>query len=434
MLVTIAGLTLPELSAFDPPVSGEGSLDPMGLAVPADRLAELLAPGIRARMSRIRFVTAMAVSSIVCETLLDELPGDDVSTPSVCFEWVVLEAFIRRLRPADLPQGLPGVQKARTVIARKERLSAATYLKGPRVFGFHGVYKPFAMDAGVVGSELEPGQRSTELVRIWEQEAGFEGFADDVRDSDGARFRRTLLDATRNALREGRCVAPVRGHVFGAVAESLHPDNAEPNERRLLRRLAVTSGHDRRDELARLLPAAPSDHLDHELLLAARPRATKDLRAVIDAIVAYEALACLLDACFAELCRASHAMGAQPLTPDRATSNSVLVQAAASLPDLYITAVERMAAVDAEGDMEVRLGEFAIGRPVGELVEVILGHHERIQAQKPPTGKRSWFEPLRNGWVVRPPYGTTPGAPLDGTFLHPMRVVALNRFLMETAP
>ena len=30
--MTLAGFTLPELSAYDPPVAGEGSIDPMGLA------------------------------------------------------------------------------------------------------------------------------------------------------------------------------------------------------------------------------------------------------------------------------------------------------------------------------------------------------------------------------------------------------------------
>ena len=39
--VTPTGFSPPELSAFDPPVEGEGSIDPMGLAAISDRLADL---------------------------------------------------------------------------------------------------------------------------------------------------------------------------------------------------------------------------------------------------------------------------------------------------------------------------------------------------------------------------------------------------------
>jgi len=39
---------MPSLSAYDPPVAGEGSLEPMGLAAPSERLADRLVPGLRA--------------------------------------------------------------------------------------------------------------------------------------------------------------------------------------------------------------------------------------------------------------------------------------------------------------------------------------------------------------------------------------------------
>src|SRR4051794_23464919 len=136
--MTVAGLTLPELSEYDPPVAGEGSLDPMGLAAISDRLADRLVPGLRARMQRIRFVTAIAVGAMACETLIDEIPTDGISTPSICFEWLVIESFVRRLSAQQIPRGVPGSQKARGVVNRGQRLSAATYLKGPSVFGFNG--------------------------------------------------------------------------------------------------------------------------------------------------------------------------------------------------------------------------------------------------------------------------------------------------------
>src|SRR2546421_8825218 len=75
----LTGLSFPAVSAFDPPTAGEGSIDPMGLAAISDRLADLLVPGLRARMSRVRFVTAMAVGSLACEPLADEPTADGIS-------------------------------------------------------------------------------------------------------------------------------------------------------------------------------------------------------------------------------------------------------------------------------------------------------------------------------------------------------------------
>ena len=118
------GLTLPAVSAFDPPVAGEGSLDPMGLAGLSDRLAELLVPGLRARMRPVRFVTAIAVGALAAETLAEEPAADGVSSPAICFEWLVVEAFVRRIDRRELPLGIPGSFKAQTVLTRGQRLAA----------------------------------------------------------------------------------------------------------------------------------------------------------------------------------------------------------------------------------------------------------------------------------------------------------------------
>src|SRR5258708_1831348 len=102
--MSLGGLTLPALSEYDPGTTGEGSLDPMGLAAISDALANRLVPGLRARMQRFRFVTAMAVGALACEALADEIAVDGVSTPSICFEWVVIESFVRRLAPGQMPR------------------------------------------------------------------------------------------------------------------------------------------------------------------------------------------------------------------------------------------------------------------------------------------------------------------------------------------
>lgn len=434
--MTIAGFTLPALSAYDPPIAGEGSLDPMGLAAISDRLADRLVPGLRSRMQRMRFVTATAVGALACETLADEPAADEVSTPAICFEWVVLEAFVRRLKPNEVPRGVPGSQKARNVVSRKQRLSAATYLKGPKVFGFNGVYKPFSVDAGVVDGNVQPGVRCAKLVREWERENDAEGFTDDVPRSNGAALRRDIREAVRSALASGHVTTKTGSWLFGRLAATLHPDHARAAERRYLRSLLVSSQHEGRAELAPLLAGVGDGEDDREvdMLLAIRPRCSPSLGAVVDAVVAYERFAALADTVFRTLCSISYAQGTKPMTASTAASHRTVVRGAAELAPLFEQAIEQMAAIHAVGQVEQDLGELAIRRAPAELVEVVMAHHEQVQARKPPNGKRPWFEPLRDGWVVRPSYGTPDEPVLDGRFIHPVRVAAVRRFLADTAP
>lgn len=430
--MTLAGLTLPELSEFDPPIVGEGSIDPMGLAANSDRLAERLVPGLRARMRRIRFVSAIAVGSVACETLADEPPADGVTTPAVAFEWLALEGFARRLSPGQVPQGIPGILKARTVVARKERLSARTYLKGPSVFGFNGVYKPFAVDAHVVGSNLDPGPRSAELVRAWEQDQGFPGFMDAVPGTDGGRLRDKIRDDVRSALRSGHCSTNSVSGLFGQLAQALNPDLAERRERRMLRALVMDDQHDTRAELARLVTTVEGDLTEAQTLSAIRPSCSPLLGEIVDAVIAYERLAARIDGVFRTLIAVSHSMGAQPLTPAHVKEHELIVRCAGELPEYYKKAVERMDVIAAVGGVEEVLGEFAIPRSPVELVQLAFEHHERIQSQKPPGGKRPWFEPFRQGFVVRAPYSKPDRPELGPWFVHPVRVAALRRFLEDT--
>src|SRR3954447_21591325 len=135
-----ADLTLPFVTAADPDRAGEGSLDPLGLARIADRLADELAPEVTARMSRPRFVTAMAVASHVLREPADIL-GVDGTPAFLAFEWHVVEAFVRS-RPETGTDGVPGIRKANTQLREPRRhLHKDSYLETPKVFGFHGVYK-----------------------------------------------------------------------------------------------------------------------------------------------------------------------------------------------------------------------------------------------------------------------------------------------------
>lgn len=406
----------------------------MGLAALSDRLADRLVPGIRSRMLRIRFITAMAVGALAVQDLWDEPPSDGKTTPAIAFEWLVIEAFVRRIPPNPIPPGIPGTQKARAVTSKGQRLSAPTYLKSPSVFGFNGIYKPFAVDAGAVSGELLPAARSIELVQAWEQEQGLEGFAAAISGTAGGRVRGQIATAVRTALRTGRCSEGVGNHIFGLLARSLVPNDAGRQERRVLRSLIMSGDHELRAELAQIVE--PLDGDEATVLRHARPKCSKALGTVVDAVIAYEELAACIDRAFRTLCEASHSLGTQPLTPALAAGLPAVKSAAGELPRLFERAQERLAPIgpDLAPDLVSRLGDLAVRQPADDLARSLFDHHQKVQENKLPSGKRPWFEPYKDGYVVRAPYARP--APPDGTgaFVHPVRVAALRRFMVESAP
>ena len=86
-------MLMPVRSLADPEVQGEGSIDPLGLATLADRLADWMLPGMTARMWRPRFLTAMAAASWILEPLEDRIGEDGISPPWLVLEWCYVEAM-----------------------------------------------------------------------------------------------------------------------------------------------------------------------------------------------------------------------------------------------------------------------------------------------------------------------------------------------------
>ena len=143
----------PFLTTYDPPGTSEGSLDPLGLYQIADQLAMQLVPAVRERMLRIRFLTAMAVGSLVIEDLEGD-PRHRDATPYLVWEWLVVEALTREKGDDPSIWGVPGTGVTRAALAQHKYVDARSYLKTPRVFGFHGVYKRLAVRLGLLDVHL----------------------------------------------------------------------------------------------------------------------------------------------------------------------------------------------------------------------------------------------------------------------------------------
>ncbi|MCB0810788.1 MAG: hypothetical protein KDB96_16035, partial [Flavobacteriales bacterium] len=146
-------IALPFLSVYDPAGTGEGSLDPLGMYQIADRLAVQLVPAVRERMQRIRFLTAMAVGTRVVEDLEGDPQYRD-SEPYLVWEWLVVEAMVRSGGQLDDLSGMPGTNVVKRALEGYGDVGARSYLKAPRIFGFHGVYKRVAIQLEILNTHL----------------------------------------------------------------------------------------------------------------------------------------------------------------------------------------------------------------------------------------------------------------------------------------
>jgi len=219
--------TMPFLTTYDPPGSSEGTLDPLGLYQIADQLATRLVPAVRERMLRIRFLTAMAIGGLVTEGLEGD-PQQPEAEPFLVWEWLVVEAIIRTMGEDPDLWGVPGTLVTRRALAQRNYLDHRSYLKTPRIFGFHGVYKRLAIHLGLVDVHLGPRPEGERLVDVWARDAGYGGLA-------GCR---SVLDKWREAVRRSLADKPARtrpgwkGDDWAQLAEAAVPHRARRRRER----------------------------------------------------------------------------------------------------------------------------------------------------------------------------------------------------------
>ena len=424
---------LPRLSAYDPGATGEGGLDPLGLSAIADRIADVLAPGVRARMSQPRFVTVSAVGAIAYQTLLDVTADLGKTTVDIAFEWLVVEAMVRHPNEGRT-EGLPGNQKAARALATGQRLSRGTYLNGPRVFGFTGVYRPFSRDVGVLTTDDRPGLNSPKLVSAWERDLKLEGYLDGDLGKPGGQLRKEIADACLRSLEQGSCAAKENGKLLRTLSDCLAPREAKATERRMLRELIRTGDHEIRNEITAMLVASPpvggvtQRDLAMHLLKGANPSTGRALQAAID----YEDAATALDYAFRRFLAYAVQHSGSVVNKSQAQQTPGLEELAPRIGDLVErakTSVDELGDGDLSNATERAFRLFSGRFSRGEFLDLLLERHEEVQANKK---KLSWVDQIEGDWTVRVPYRNQTGDLDVANWTHPMRLLTLANFLTET--
>ncbi|MGI8757288.1 MAG: hypothetical protein ACR2MB_15815 [Acidimicrobiales bacterium] len=428
--MSVSGLTLPFVSTADPDTNAEGGLDPLGLAGLADRLANEIAPEVTARMRRLRFVTAMAACASLLVEPADTL-GPDGTPAYLAFEWLIVEALVRK-RPASGVTGVPGSDlAARRVRDHRRHLNATSYLNTPKVFGFHGVYKRIARDLRVVDDRFRLDQNGHELLRAWEQDTGLSGFVDRRAKTDGGRLADEIFRQVRSATERGEVQLGHTSRWWPEISAAFGPGEAGPSERRLLTSYLDDEQHPIRTELVRLVATAAGTEEDERAMVtrfAETSGISAGLSMRLDAILAYEALVRRIADVFTLTRLSSTQAPGTRLKPETVAGHEHVATVAKALPALYLRAVEAMAVLGLDAELENQLGSFRDEYKPAQLVEAVLDRHDTVQSRK---GKRSWFERDGQGFVVRG-IGSADGAfePSE-ELIHPYRLYALRRFCQD---
>jgi hypothetical protein len=430
---------VPYRSEFDPEVGGEGSIDPLGLAALADRLADWIFPGMTARMWRPRFLTAMAAASVIVEPFADALAKDGTTPPWLIFEWYYIEPIARLPEEEISGQRIPGILKAQQAARDKVPMNPARYLKTPKVFGFHGVYKTLATHSKVLDNRLMLNENGNQLLKIWEQEQGLSGYRDGEKNQGaGARFRRLFQDAIKASLQSCQTEKPASWPGATFVLNHLAPHRPGTGERKFLWELLADKNADLRGELfvklrdKDLLKKFSDEESERSLLKSIRTRVADELRRRLDAIEAYENFCRPLHEGFDRLQFLSSARIPGVINVDDFANDQRISEIASGLQRSMTNARSGLDGSPIQSGFESLVQRFETVRSGGDLFQALCEHHNAVQKGKPPEGKRPWFETTANGGViVRPPYRIDKNPRRREEFVHDL---ALHRIQENRAP
>ena len=418
----------PMLSERDVAPGTEGGIDPLGLAAIADRLGTRLVPGVRERQRHPRFLTAIAVSLAVCEDFDPEkVAKDEVSEPWQVFEWYLVEGLARTSQTnadesdaveSDQPKvtrdeartmrGVPGSLKARQALDHGVSLSAKQYLRTPRVFGFHGVYRLLARTLGIEDKSTgRLGAAGEELLQIWSKTSGLTGFVGSG-DGEGKTLRRELHKAVADGLQKAatdRGKGWSRWQFFRDHLDLYSAGKSEADF--IMQRLLDDREGYRRKVLEFLISAdgqttfktTKSERAFHAAL---RSHATDGLGQLLDAIGQYEA--------FARLCQNAFDDCLTEMTgPGKVTTNQLgklpsVKQAAEQVSGLIEELLARLEPFKESARLRDSCGSLASRCSPAEWASLLLQHHCDTQHRKQPA-KQPWIVPMDGGhWQIRTLY------------------------------
>lgn len=424
--------SFPFLTTYDPLGTSEGTLDPLGLYQIADQLAVQLVPAVRERMRRIRFLTAMAVGALVTEGLEEDPKYRDAS-PYLVWEWLVVEAMVRPMADENDIGGVPGRHMARRAIDQHGYLDARSYLKTPRIFGFHGIYKRLAVHLGLVDVHLGPGPNADKLADAWARGQGL------ARLGDAKPIISRWQEAVRRSMNEEppRAKPGWTGEKWVELAQAFAPATARAKERRFIQELLLES----KDRPLGALPAIwqlqegyDDGQFREEDLHDRLEKRQPNYRPLLDAIRGYESFARSLQDAFDVLKAEAARPDAQGFVVSAIANDKDFKRSVSGLHKRFEAAHRALGEVaitslSIQNLFTERFEAFSESLDSGACALALCEHHLKIQRGKSADGKRPWFDRLGADRIyIRHAYREARRDIAPGRYLHEYRGRPIGRF------
>ncbi len=427
--------TLPFLTTYEPLGTGEGSLDPLGVYRIADQLAIQLVPAVRERMQRIRFLTAMAVGSLLVQDLEGDPPHGD-ATPHLVWEWLVVEALTRGMADDASIWGVPGTHVTRTALAQHGYVDARSYLKTPRIFGFHGVYKALAVHLGLLDVHLGPGPNAERLAAEW------------ARGLGEATGTKPVLKRWQTAVRCSLNHSPPRtnarwsARVWHELAHAFAPEGARESEKRFVRELLLSSD-DRQlgalPEIWRLQVNYTDDTVPEEALHADLKRHAPEYAALVEAIGTYEVFARGLQDAFDVLRAEATGPDARGYVVPSIARHRAFRTSVDQLDRRFAAAHRALTEITTTAGslhdlFDERFGKLGEPMDAATCALALCERHEAVQRAKSAEGKRPWFDRIGGDRIyIRQAYRTKHPEIAPARYLHFYRGRPIRRFSADLA-
>lgn len=425
-------LNIPFLTTYDPPGSSEGTLDPLGLYQIADRLAAKLVPAVRERMQRIRFLTAMAVGAYLTSEIDPDLEHPE-TPPFIVWEWLVIEAIIRSMDQKGGLWGIPGTRVTRRALGEHNYLDLRSYLKTPRIFGFHGVYKRLAVHLGLLDVHLGPGPKCEQLIDAWARDSGY-GNLSGVRQ---------LLDKWQSAVIRSMSQKPPKTRTgwnhkdWAELYELLEPGGGKKKEKEFLQNLLLAADERKLEALPaiwQLQDEFSNDQYREERVHDRLKQEEPSYTALLEAIEAYEKFSrCLTDTF--DIIRSE--AGTADAGGFEINALGQDEDAVSSLEDLnlrYDQTYHRLGEIDLQvmNLFSERFSAFAEPMKAAEGAAAVCELHEQVQRGKSIEGKRPWFDRISKDRIyMRQPY-RKPRRPIEPDhYVHDYRGKPIRNFYFD---
>ena len=421
---------LPFLSVYDPPGSSEGSLDPLGLYLIADQLAMKLVPGVRERMLRVRFLTPITVGALVTEGL-EANPHHPETPPFLVWEWLVVEAIIRTKMNHPNLWGLPGSLVVRRAVTQYNYVDHRSYLKTPRVFGFHGVYKRLAVYLGLIDTHMHICEsKGLELIKNWSQDLGLGRFNHSHR----------LYNFWRKTVQSSLLKTPLRTMThwtqkqWQELAEVFLPDDAKKSEKSFLKFLLLAEGNGNLGALKyiwELCDGIEEDNINEKEIHKNLKKKAPQYTAQLNAIRSYENFCRLLTDAFYSIRFMASRSDATGFRIFENTYDALFKSLCSKVPDAFHNTVDCLARVypDMEERFKDRFSVFAEPMSAAHFAKELCSHHEKIQQDKSREGKRPWFDRMGPEVIyMRANYRVIDPPEMSDSFVHEYRTKPIFRF------